>query len=230
MRAHRSVNHISLRTPAAALLVACALLLMGGSAQAATTAQRIYKIFTTQYKAQIAYGATKMNANLAAAESKLASTASGIDALSSSNVNAATALVNELEHQFDVAGAVGILKPALATFNAVAKLHLTRTEHKQAVADAKYIRLILTINTASDMARWQAAGYAPAREPANTRAFGGILGITVPSIALPVTGTNKAIRAFIKLENKANDKSTSVFNTLSNDWSAWAAGFGIQSG
>lgn len=230
MRPHRSVKQIYLLTPGVAVLAACAVLLMSASAQAATTSQRTYKIFITQYKAQIAYSATKMNANLAAAESKLASTARAIDALSSSNVNAATALVNELEHQFDVAGAIGVLKPALATFNAVSKLHLTKAQHKQAVADARYMRLILAINTTADMARWQAAGYAPAKEPANTKAFGGILGVTVPSIALPVSGSTKAIKAFIKLENKASDKTTSVFNTLGNDWSAWAAGFGIQSG
>jgi hypothetical protein len=211
------------------LLLAAALLL-SASAQAATVPQKVYKIFITEYRAELTYGTAHMQANLTAAQTKLAATASSIDALSSSNESAATALVDELEDQYDAAGALGLFKPALTAFTALSKLPLTRTEHKNAVADEAYVKRILAINAPADLASWQAAGFATADEPADTKAFGGILGIGLPSISLPITGSNSAVKTFVKLENQASDKSSGVFNTLSNDWSTWAAGFGIEAG
>ena len=234
MRSHRSVDptHVPKRpVPLVAGAVAVAVaLLLSASAQAAAVSQKTYKIFTTEYKAQLAYSTSKMQANVTAAQTKLAATASSIDALSSSNATAATALVDELENQYDAAGAIGIFKSALTAFSALSKLPLTHTEHKQAVADEAYVKRILAINTARDMTRWQAASFAAAKEPADTKAFGGIIGISVPSIALSVSGSTSAIRAFDKLQTKANTKRSDVFTTVSGDWSTWAAGFGIASG
>jgi hypothetical protein len=231
-RARRSVDPINVRkTPALAVAVAAAVvLLVCASAQAATVSQKAYKIFTTEYKAQLAYSNGKLQASVTAAQTKLAATASSIDALSSSNVNAATALVDELENQYDVAGAIGIFKPALTAFTALSKLPLTHAEHKQAVTGKAYLKRVLAINTAGDLARWQAASFAPAKEPADTRAFGGIIGSSVPSIAISISGSTSAIKAFDKLQTKAFTKRSDVFSTVSNDWSTWAAGFGIASG
>ena len=203
-------------------------LLMSASAQAATVSQKTYSIFTTEYRAELAYSTAQMNANLSAAQTKLAATGSSIDALSSSNGTAATALVDELENQYDAAGARGLFTAALSSFVSLSKLPLTRAQHKAAVADEAYLKRVLAIDTAADLARWQAAGYALATEPANTKAFGGLLGISLPSIALPIAGSNSAIRAFVKLENQASNKTSTVFNTLSNDWATWAATFGVQ--
>jgi hypothetical protein len=232
MRPHRSVDptHVPKRpVPLVAVAVAGALLL-SASAQAATASQKPLKIFTTEYKAQLAYSTAKMRANVTAAQTKLAATASSIDALSSSNNTAATALVDELENQYDAAGAIGIFKPALAGFTALSKLPLTHTEHRQAVAGEAYVKRVLAINTARDMTRWQSASFAPTKEPADTKAFGGIIGISVPSIGISVSGSTSAIKAFEKLETKASTKRNQVFTTVSSDWSAWAAGFGIASG
>jgi hypothetical protein len=232
MRPRCSIDptHVPKRPVALVAVAVAGALLLSASAQAATVSQKAYKIFTTEYKAQLAYSTAKMQANVTAAQTKLAATASSIDALSSSNDTAATALVDELENQYDADGATGIFKPALAAFSALSKLSLTHTEHKQAVADEAYVKRILAINTAGDMSRWQAASFAPAKEPADTKAFGGIIGISVPSIAISVSGSASAIRAFEKLENKASGKRTAVFSTVSGDWSTWAAGFGIESG
>ena len=232
MRPRRSVDptHVPKRPVLLVAVAVAGALLLSASAQAATVSQKAYKIFTTEYKAQLAYSTAKMQANVTAAQTKLAATASSIDALSSSNVNAATALVDELEHQYDADGATGILKPALTVFTALSKLPLTHTEHKQAVADEGYVKRVLAINTAGDMSRWQAASFAPAKEPANTKAFGGIIGISMPSIAIPVSGSASSIKAFEKLQTKASNKQSAVFTTLSSDWSTWAAGFGIAAG
>jgi hypothetical protein len=205
-------------------------LLLSASAQAATLPQKVYKIFTTEYRAEIAYSSAQMQTNLAAAEKKLASTASSIDALSQSNTTAATALVDELENQFDAAGSAGLFKSVLTADNALAKLPLTRTQHKNVLAGVAYVKRVMSINTATDLARWQAASYATAREPAATKAFGGLIGLSLPSIDLPITGSNAAVKAFVKLENKASAKTSGVFNTLSSDWASWAAGFGIEAG
>jgi hypothetical protein len=236
MRAHRPVDLIHvpkrLAPPVAFALAAAVALLMSASASAhaATVSQKAYKIFTTEYKAQLAYSSAKTQASVTATQTKLAATASSIDALSSSNVTAATALVDELENQYDVAGAIGIFKPALTAFTALTKLRLTHTEHKQAVADEAYVKRVLAINTAGDMARWQAASFAPAKEPTATKAFGGIVGASVPSIAISISGSTSSINAFNKLQTKADNHRSAVFTTVSNDWSTWASGFGIASG
>ncbi len=215
---------------ATAILPLGVALLLSASAQAATVPQKVYTIFTTEYRAELAYGTAQMTANLGAAQTQLAATASGIDALSSSNVTAATALIDELENQYDAAGARGLFTPALTAFTGLSKLSLTRTEHKAAVADEAYVKRVLAIDTPADLARWQVAGFATASEPADTKAFGGFFGISVPSIAIPITGNNSAIRTFVKLENQASNKTSAVFNALSDDWATWAAGFGIEAG
>jgi hypothetical protein len=234
MRADSSVDPTHFRKrpnlAGAVALAAAVALLLSASAQAATVSQKAYKIFTTEYKAQLAYSNRKLQANVTAAQTKLASTAGSIDALSSSNVTAATALVNELENQYDVAGAIGIFKPALTAFIALTKLPLTPAEHKRAVTDEAYVKRVLAINTARDMSRWQAASFAPAKEPADTTSFGGIIGVSVPPIAISISGSNSAIKAFNKLQTKADNRRSDVFTTVSNDWSTWAAGFGIASG
>jgi hypothetical protein len=232
MRLRRSADptHVPKRLVPLVAVVVAIVLLPGASAQATTVSQKVYKIFTTEYKAQLAYSTAKMQANVTSAQTKLASTASSIDALSSSNSTAATALVDELEHQYDAAGAIGLLKPALTVFTALSKLSLTRAEHKQAVADKAYVKRVLAINTPRDLGRWQAASFGPASEPADTNAFGGIIGLSLPSINLPVTGSASSIKTFEKLATKASNKSSAVFNTLGSDWSTWAAGFGIASG
>jgi len=209
------------------LLVVAAALLLSSTAQAATVSQKNYKIFTTYYKAELAYSNSKMQANVNAAQTKLASTASSISALSSSNVNAATALVDELECQYDVAGAIGLFKADLTSLQALSKLKLPKAQHKDVMAELAYIKRVLSINTASDMAHWQAAGFAPSKEPANTKQFGGFFGVGLRSPSVSISGN---IKAFEKLANKASNKSTAVFNTLSTDWATWAAQFGIQAG
>ena len=229
MRLRRSVDRAHVPNRPVGLVAVAVALLLSASAQAATVSQKTYKIFTVEYKAQLAYSTAKLQANVTAAQTKLAGAASSIDALSSSNNTAATALVDELENQYDADGAIGLLKPALTAFTALRKLPLTGTEHKQAVADEAYVKRVLSINTSGDLARWQAASFAPAREPADTKAFGGIIGISLPSIDLSVSGSDSSIRAFEKLATKASNKRSAVFNTLSNDWSTWAAGFGIES-
>jgi hypothetical protein len=234
MRPRRSVDPTRIpKRPVPPVVVAVAVggaLLLSATAQAATASQKALKIFTTEYKAQLAYSSAKTQTNVTAAQTKLATTASSIDALSSSNDSAATALVDELENQYDADGAIGIFKPAATAFEALRKLSLPHAEHKQAIADQAYVKRVLAINTARDMSRWQAAGFSPAKEPADTKAFGGVIGITVPSIAVSVSGSTSSIKAFEKLENKASSRRTDVFTTVSSDWSTWAAGFGIASG
>src|ERR1700723_2479215 len=104
MRARRPVDpiHVPNRAACAIAVAAAVTLLLSASAQAATVSQKAYKIFTTEYKAQLAWS----------------------------------------------------------------KLPLTVVEHKQAVSGEAYIKRVLAINTAHDMARWQAASYATAKEPA----------------------------------------------------------------
>jgi basic membrane lipoprotein Med (substrate-binding protein (PBP1-ABC) superfamily) len=213
-----------------AVLLLAVVLLPTASAQAATVSQKVYKIFVKEYHAELAYSKTQMQANLTAAQKKLAATASSIDALSSSNTTAATALVDELESQYDAAGARGLFTATLTAFTALSKVALTHTEHKAVVADEASVKRILTINTPADLARWQAAGFATAKEPSNTKRFGGIVGISLPSIALSITASSSAIKAFNKLQKQASTKTTKVFNTLSNDWATWASGFGIEAG
>lgn len=229
MRLRRSVDPTHVLKGSVALVAVGVALLLSASAQAHTVSQKAYKIFTAEYKAQLAYSSAKVQANVTAAQTKLAAAASSIDALSSSNVTAATALVDELENQYDAAGAIGLFKPALTAFSALRKLPLTRSEHKQAVADQAYVKRVLAINTPGDLARWQAASFASASEPADTKAFGGIIGLSLPSIDLSVSGSVSSIKAFEKLATKASNKRSAVFNTLSGDWSTWAAGFGIES-
>jgi hypothetical protein len=221
------------RPPTLAATLAVALLvgaLSSAAAQAATVGQKIDKILTTEYKAEVAYSATAINGNVSAAQTKLATTASAIDSLSSSDSSAATALVDELENQYDVAGAAGLFKPVLTAMTALSKLPLTHAEHKDAVAGVTYVKRVLAINTTADLTRWHDADYATGSEPADTSAFGGIIGVSLPSVSLPITGSESQVKAFVKLENKASAKVTAVFNTLSGDWSNWAAGFGIESG
>lgn len=212
------------------LVVFAFALLLSASAQAATVSQKAYKIYTTEYKAQIAYSNALMQANVAAAQTKLASTASNIDALSGSNGTAAEALIDELENQYDADGAIGVFKPALTAFTALSELPLTRTEHKSADADEAYVKRVLAINTPQDLAHWQAANFAPAKEPADTKAFGGITGVGLPSLEVSVSGSVSSIKAFEKLAARASTRTSAVFSALSNDWSAWIAGFGIESG
>jgi hypothetical protein len=230
MRTRRWVHPTHVPKRLVPLVAVGAAFLLSASAQAATVSQKAYKIFTTEYKAQLAYSTAQMQANITAAQTKLAPTASSIDALSSSNDTAATALVDELENQYDADGAVGLFKPALTAFIALSKLPLPATEHKQAIADEAYVKRVLAINTPGDLARWRAESYAPAKEPADTKAFGGIIGISLPSIDISVSGSASSIKAFEKLATKASNKRSAVFNTLSDDWSTWAAGFGIESG
>jgi hypothetical protein len=232
MRTRRLVDptHV-LKRPAALVAVTVAVaLLLSASAQAATVSQKVYKIFTTEYKAELAYGTAQTQAKITAAQTKLAPTARSIDALSSSNGTAATALIDELENQYDGDGSIGLFKPALTAFTALSRLRLTATEHKEAVADKADVKRILAINTHGDLARWQAASFALANEPTDTNAFGGILGISLPSIDIPITGSATSIKAFEKLATKASNKTSAVFDTLSSDWPTWAAGFGIESG
>jgi hypothetical protein len=228
MRPRRPLN----RTHAARLailLLACALLPIA-SAQAATVSQKVYTIFVKEYRAELAYSKTQMQKNLATVQTKLAPTASSIDALSSSNGTAATALVDELENQYDAAGARGVLTPVATAFAALSKIALTHTEHKDAVTDEAYLKRVLTINTPGDLARWQAAGFATAKEPSNTKRFGGLVGLSLPSIGLPITASRSAIKTFDKLEKEASTKTSKLFTTLGDDWAAWAAGFGIEAG
>jgi hypothetical protein len=211
-------------------LTAIMALTLSAGAQGATLSQRVYKVFTTEYRAENGYSTTQLQANITAAQTKLAGTAGTIDALSDSNSTAATALIDELENQYDAAGALGIFKPALTAFTALVKLPLTRTEHKSAVADETYVKRVLAINTAADLRSWQAKNFGTGGEPSNTTAFGGIIGISVPSIDLPISGTNSALKAFEKLQTEASKKVTTVLNTVGSDWTSWVAGFGIESG
>jgi hypothetical protein len=228
MRPRRGTNPTRLATLITTVIVAGMLLTSG--AQAATLSSKIDKILTTQYKAEIAYSNAKMEAAVTAAQTALGSTASAIDELSSSDSSAATALVDELENQYDVAGAVGLFKPALTAFTALAKLPLTKTEHKDALADEADVKHVLAINTTSDITKWHNADYAPGSEPANTKAYGGITGVGLPSIELPISGSSSAIKSFEKLEQEASSRTSTVFSTVSDDWSTWIAGYGVESG
>jgi len=232
MRLRRSVDptHVPKRPLALVAIAVGVALLLSASAQAATVSQKVYKIFTTEYKAQLVYSTKDLQAHVTSAQTKLAATASSIDGVSSSNGTAATALFDELENQYDADGATGLFKPALTALTALGKLPLTHAEHKQAVADKAYVKRVLAINTPGDLARWQAASFAPASEPADTKAFGGIIGLSLPSVALSVSGSVSSIKAFNKLATKAGNKRSAVFNTLSSDWATWAAGFGIEAG
>jgi hypothetical protein len=229
MRPRRPPDPTRIATIATPLLAGAVTLLLSASAQAATLQQKVYKIFTTQYRGELAYSTARMQANLTTAQTKLAATASSIYELSSSNLSAATALVDELENQYDAAGAQGIFKPALTAFTALSKLPLKHSEHKDAVADEAYLKRVLAINTPADLASWQAAGFATASEPADTKAFGRILGLSLPWINIPVSASHSAVKRFVKLENQASKKTNAVFTTVSDDWSTWAAGFGIVS-
>jgi hypothetical protein len=228
----RYPTHVA--TTVIALLAVGVALLLSASAQAhavsqkTAVAQKALKIFTAEYKAQVAYSAAQMQANLNSAQTNLASTASSIDSLAQSNVVAAQALVDELEDQYDAAGALGIFKAALTANTALAKLSLPHAQHKNAVDDEAYIKRVLAINTSADLASWRSAGYAAAGEPADTKEFGVTVGLSLPSIDVAVSGSRSAIKTFEKLENKANTETNAVFNTVSSDWATWAANFGIE--
>jgi hypothetical protein len=75
-------THVPKRPVALVALAVAVALLVSASAQAATVSQKVYKIFTTEYKAQLAYSTAQVKAHVTAAQTKLAATASSIDALS----------------------------------------------------------------------------------------------------------------------------------------------------
>lgn len=210
-----------------ALALAVALSL-SASAQAATVQQKAFKIFQTQYRAELAYSTAQMQANVTNAQTNLASTAGSIETLSYSNNSAATALVDELEIQYDAAGTIGIFKPARMAFAALSKLPLKRAYHNEAVSAEASVKRALAVNTAADLASWQAVSFAPASEPADTKAFGGFFGLTLPALDIPISASRSQVKAFNKLANSASNKVNAVFNTIGNDWSTWIAGYGVQ--
>lgn len=218
------------RAAMTATVVMCIALALSAAAQAVTPQQRLYDIFIHQYRAELAYTTAHMQGNLAAEQPRLATTASSIDALSSTHGSAATALIDELENQYYTVGAEPLFKASLASFEALATVPLTSAQHHEVILDEAYDRRALRINTAADLAQWQSSNFATGSEPVATTQFGGILGIRLPSIDLAISGTTAAIKTFTTLESKANAKVTSVFNTVSDSWSSWIARFGVQSG
>jgi opacity protein-like surface antigen len=231
MRRVMRPRHLSLTYAAAiAGLLLAVTLLLGASAQAADLQQKTYNVFIQEYRAELAYSAGQMHADLTAAQGKLAASASSIDALSSTNQTAATALVEELENQYDAIGAVPLFRASRKALTELAKLPLTPTEHKDAVADLAYVKRALSINTAADLAHWRAAGFAAGSEPSDTKQFGGIIGLSLPSISLPVSGSASAVKTFLRLENKSSAKTSAVFTKIGDDWGTWVSRFGIQAG
>jgi hypothetical protein len=224
MRRVMRPRHLSLTYAAAiAGLLLAVTLLLGASAQAADLQQKTYNVFIQEYRAELAYSAGQM-------QGKLAASASSIDALSSTNQTAATALVEELENQYDAIGAVPLFRASRKALTELAKLPLTPTEHKDAVADLAYVKRALSINTAADLAHWRAAGFAAGSEPSDTKQFGGIIGLSLPSISLPVSGSASAVKTFLRLENKSSAKTSAVFTKIGDDWGTWVSRFGIQAG
>jgi hypothetical protein len=221
---------MALRTAAAAAATLSAIALLSASAQAATLQQRIYNIFTSEYRAELAFTPAELHANLTAAQPKLAATASKIDALSSTNATAATDLIDELEAQYEVTGVRPLFKAALAAYRALVKLPLTAEQHRQAVLAMADVKHALGINTARDIGQWTAGGFAAGSEPSETKEFGTILGVTLPSIDLPVSASTAAIERFTKLEDTAGTRTSADFTTASDDWGTWIAAFGVESG
>jgi len=213
-----------------AITLIAVTLLLSGSAQAATVQQQVYNIFTVEYHADLAFTPTQMHANLTAAQAKLAATASSIDALSSTDSTAATALIDELEAQYDQDGLRHLFEASLKAFSALAKLPLTATEHKDVVLDLTNLKHALTINTAADLRSWKAAGFSRAGEPSHTTEYGIVIGVSLPSIDLPVSGSTAAIKAFTKLETKASSRISAGFSKVGDDWGTWIAAYGVSSG
>ena len=197
------------------------------AAQAATISQQAYTIFVKEFRQQLSYSASAMQANLTATQTKLSSCATDIYSVSSSNVNAAEALSQELEDQFTADVAAGIDKPALSAFTALAKLHLPSTDHHQAVADETLMHRLLTLNTCSDLTRWQAANFSSSSEPRNTKEFGIALSVNLPGIDVPMTLATSEVRIYDKDNNKVSAETNRIFNTVSNDWTAYAQNFGF---
>jgi hypothetical protein len=224
--------HISKLTYAAttAITVIAVALPLSAAAQGATLQQKVYGIFTKQYRAELAFTPAHMQGNVTAAQQSLAATAGSIDTLSSTNDTAATALIDELENQYDMLGTEPLFKASLAADEALAKLPLTHAQHKDVLQGEAYDKRALGIDTATDLAHWQSSNFVAASEPVDTKQFGGIVGLSLPSIDLPISGTTAAIKTFTKLENKASARVSSLLNTVSDDWSSWIAAFGVQSG
>jgi basic membrane lipoprotein Med (substrate-binding protein (PBP1-ABC) superfamily) len=225
----RRLSNLTYAATCAGALLSVAVLL-SATAQAATIQQKVYSIFIAEYRAELRYTQGQMHADLTSAQKQLATSASSIDALSSTNQTAATALVDELENQYDAVGAKPLLRASRKAFTALVKLPLTHTEHREAVTDLAYVKRALSINTAADLAHWRAAGYTAASEPADTKTFGGVVGLSLPSISLPVSGTNAAVKTFVRFENRSSAKTRAVFTKVGSDWGTWVARFGIQAG
>ena len=197
------------------------------AAQAATVSQQADTIFVKEFHRQLSYSTSALQANLAATQTKLSTCATDIDGVSSSNANAAEALSQELEDQFTADVAAGIDRPALSAFTALAKLQLPSTEHRQAVADATLMHRLLTLNTCSDLTRWQASNFSSPSEPRNTKEFGIALSVNLPGIDIPMTLATSEVQMYDKDNNKVSAETTRIFNTVSNDWTAYAQNFGF---
>lgn len=214
------------RLPLSAVLLSFGcVLLLSGAAQAATVWQKAYTISIKEFHQQLAYSSAQMQSALTATQTKLASCATTIDDLSFTSPNAAEDFANELEDQYTADVAVGVDQPALSAFTALAKLPLLRTEHKQALADQTIMHRLLTLNTCGDLTRWQATGFSSSTEPPNTKQFGQVFSVELPSFSLSLTLPTSETKNYDKLIVKAGDKTSAVFTAIGDDWSTWSQGF-----
>lgn len=213
--------------PMIAVLSIGIFLSFSNSARAATVSMRAYDIFLKEYRGQLADSAADMQSALTATQTKLASCASAVDALSQTNINAAEAFSDELEDQYTADVAVGVDKPALTAFADLAKLPLPRAEHKQVVSAEATMHRLLSLNTCADLTRWQSTSFATKTEPPNTTEFGRPLSVSLPSVDVVMTLSTSQVDKYDRQERKADQKTSTVFDAISNDWSAWAQGFGF---
>jgi hypothetical protein len=211
-----------------ALLSIGFVLLLSSSAHAATVSQRAYGIFINEFRQQVAYSSAQLQSELTATETKLASCATAVDAVSSTHIDAAEALSDELEDQYTADVAIGIDQPALSAFTSLAKLGLPRAEHKQALAAETIMHRLLTLNTCADLTRWQAAAFSSSSEPPNTNEFRQPpLAVNLPAVDVIMTLPTSESSNYNKQSNEAGQKTTAVYDTIGNDWMAWSQGFGF---
>lgn len=203
------------------------VLVLSSVAHAASVSQSAYKIFIKEFNQQIAYSSTQLQSKLTATQTQLASCATTIDELSSSNINAAEAFSDELEDQYTADVAAGIDQPALSAFTSLAKLKLPRTEHKDALFGETLTHKLLTLNTCADLNRWQTTSFSSSTEPANTKEFGQPLAVNLPGVSVTMTLSTSEVKNYNKLQRKASNKTSAVFNTVSDDWVTWSAEFGF---
>jgi hypothetical protein len=172
------MRRLSVVATLAVTLACCA------SAQAAPQSKRAYSITLHMYEAEVAVTHAQLTAAVSTVQAQLLPCLPTLvaDANVTADEPAATALATELAVQYLAGGGKPVLAPELSAVNALAKLHVTKS---QAQALAKIASLLTTFgsfDTCSDLATWSAASFASGSEPAATVNADSLANLSVPPV------------------------------------------------